>query len=133
MTVIAPIFDGLKALADWLGLLDTRRIHNEQRVMDAVRHSLRALHLTKAYVVCRHQGQPKDRQKEESLATAWAEAAAACVFVQPDLARIWNLKAAAWADPGVWDSPDFPRVETSLDAASQHCDRLLQGKGRPQR
>ena len=93
---VLPLFEQLRqGLATWIGI----RKDKSEKESEAVRALLAALTKTQIYLGSEGHADKPDRQREEELAEAWSEAAAAFYGIAPDIAPLLQLKSESWARP----------------------------------
>jgi hypothetical protein len=94
---VLPLFEQLRQwLSTWISIQKDR----SQRESEAVRALLAALTKTQVYPGSEEHKDKPDRKREEELARAWSEAAAAFYGVASDIAPLLQLKSESWAQPG---------------------------------
>ena len=89
-----------------------------ESVLDAVRE-------TESYLYDLREGVSKDRKREAQLSRRWQRAATHVRAVDARLSRIAQVTAFGWANPDLWDHPEYRAIPTELDVIRRQCEWLL--------
>ena len=119
------LLEGLKSLERFLA---RRRDSRSKRVEDqrkSVASILDAVRETEAYLHDLRVHNQIDRGRERELSRLWAQAATDVQAVDARLSRIARMKAMGWANPDLWELPQFSKVFRQLEIVQKQCEWLL--------
>jgi hypothetical protein len=103
---------------------DARRVQTaaQRRAVESV---LDAVRVTEGYLYDLGQGGSKDRTREAKLSRLWQRAATHVRAVDARLSRIAQVNAFGWANPDLWDHPEYGEIPIELDVVRRQCEWLL--------
>jgi hypothetical protein len=92
---------------------------------DATSTLQKALLETRAYVAGRREGLDRDATIESRLSLLWSEAGAALYPHDAGFASLCYVKGQGWADPKLWDDPNFRKLPTELNDMSERLLKVM--------
>jgi hypothetical protein len=104
---------------------DARRQQSVQQ-RRAVESVLDAVRETEGYLYDLREGGSKDRPREARLSRRWQRAATHVRAVDARLSRIAQVTAFGWANPDLWNHPEYRAIPTELDVVRRQCEWLLE-------
>lgn len=132
LTVVLPALAQLRqSLMDWIASRRARSAAEQA----AIAVLLDALTKTQVYLgdldmrsASGTQGDPEtDRVMERELARVWADAAAAFMGINQEVAPLLRLKSEAWARPMLWNDDRIREAGITIEDISNLAQRLLAG------
>ena len=104
---------------------DARRVETtaQRRAVESV---LDAVRETEGYLYDFRQGGSKDRTRETELSRLWQRAASHVRAVDARLSRVAQINAFGWANPDLWDHPEYRAIPGELDVVRRQCEWLLE-------
>lgn len=120
------LLEALKSLQRFLQRRrDARRTQSTEH-RRAVESVLDAVRETEGYLYDLKNGGSKERARETELSRVWQRAATDVRAVDARLSRVAQVSAFGWANPELWDHPEYRSIPTELDLIRRQCEWLLE-------
>ncbi|MDH3338453.1 MAG: hypothetical protein OER22_02085 [Gammaproteobacteria bacterium] len=115
----------LELFERWTGRQDQAKVKKDRTRAKALEALLAAVTETTAYTADRRDGGRRNRNREGKISQLWYRASIRVRSVDRRLSTILAMTSLGWADPELWDTPEFKNVPLGLDRIRKQCLWLL--------
>jgi len=126
MDEIGVLLHGLDLFERWSKRQSKEKTKNDPQREEAIRSLLTAISETSAYMADRIEGAKINRKREMKLSALWIDASMKVRFVDRRLSRLLALKSMGWADPDLWNDPEFKKFPLQLEIIRKQCMWLIE-------